>query len=330
MNTVTVATAAEPHLVTMVSNNNCARGNDTSGNRALTAVVINSYSARAPTLLTNSMTDGGRTNPAGPQVEEDDKTQGGMSGGEERHLNLLNSSSDEHEPLLKTEQPPAESEDLPYLRHHHHQPRAGNVLSGRGPNSNNNNNRLVLGTEVKVQAAEGKPENVRGSEVSQGRGTSASPAPVSSLDNKTLLSGYAPPDRASTPNTQGLDIDLCSQKAPASEPVLLPGYAQNPNDHLLHSAATVPSCKDLDSGPEEPIADPRPLCSQAQVPETTASNVFNTLILDPKASILETLDANASGLEGPARKAPHTNPTASSQGVPLSESEALESQCLRA
>lgn len=353
MNTVTVAMAAEPHLVTMVSNNTCTKGNDTSGDRAhLTTVVI---SARVSTLVTNGTIDSGRTNLGGPQVEEEDKTEGGMSGGEDSHLNLLNSSPDEHEPLLRREQPPAESEDLPHLHHHpQQQPRAGNILSGRGSNSNNNNNRLVLGTEVKIQDIEVKPEEISSSEVGQGRGTtlskqiSASPgtAPVSSLDNKILLtdpSGPASPGRASTlktlaafGNSQGQDIHVCVQKAPAAEPVLFPGYAQNPNDHLLSSAATaqVLGCKDPDSGPGLPSAetleDPRSLAAQAQDPETTTSSskVLNTLTLDPRAAIPESLDAKASDSEGRALEAPDMNPTALPQVVSVSELEALESQCL--
>ncbi|CAK6982637.1 LOW QUALITY PROTEIN: bone morphogenetic protein receptor type-2-like [Scomber scombrus] len=351
MNAVTVAMAAEPHLVTMVSNNTCTKGNDTSGNRAhLTAVVI---SARVSTLVTNGMIDGGRTNPGGPQVEEEDKTEGGMSGGEDSRLNLLNSSPDEHEPLLRREQPPAESEDLPRLHHQQQQqPQAGNVLSGRGSNSNNNNNRLVLGKEVKIQDKEVKPEKISSSQVVQDRGTtlsqqiSASPdtAPVSSLDNKIFLtgsSGPASPGRAPTlktltalGNSQGPDIHLCVQTAPAAEPVLFPGYAQNPNDHLLSSAATaqVLGCKDPDSGPglpsAETVEDPRSLASQAQDPETTSSKVLNTLTLDSRALIPETLDAKASDPESLALEATDMNPTTLPQMVSVSELEALESQCL--
>ncbi|XP_067458811.1 bone morphogenetic protein receptor type-2-like [Thunnus thynnus] len=303
MNTVTVTEAAEPHLVTMVTNNTSTRGNDTTENRVYsTAVVINSYNARVPTLVTNGIIDGGRTNPAGPQVEEEDKIEGQMSGGEDSHLNLLNSSPDEHEPLLQREQLPAESENLPHLHHHHLQSRAGNILSGRGSNFNNNNNRLVLGSEVKIQGLEVKPENMKSSEVSQGRDTtkskgqlqpssqqiSASPAtaPVSSLENKIQIPGLG-------------------------------------------------SGKDPDSGPSLPSTEtaevPGTLVSQAQDPETsTASSKspIDTLTLDPTASTLEALDAQASDLEGPALEAPDVNPTPSPRAVPTSESESLESQGL--
>uniref|UniRef100_A0A4W6BY76 receptor protein serine/threonine kinase n=1 Tax=Lates calcarifer TaxID=8187 RepID=A0A4W6BY76_LATCA len=139
MNTVTVAAAAEPHLVTTVTNNTSTRGSGTTANPSIT-VVTRGYNAGVPTLVTNGMIGGGRTNPAGPQLEDEDKMEGGMIGGEDTHLNLLNFSPDEHEPLLRREQPPAESEPPPHL---HHQSRAGNILSGRGSNSNNNNNRMA-------------------------------------------------------------------------------------------------------------------------------------------------------------------------------------------
>ncbi|KAM3608355.1 uncharacterized protein V6R79_023668 [Siganus canaliculatus] len=115
-----VASAAEPHLV---SNN--------PGVQPM-MVVAHGYSAGVPTLVTNAVM--GRTNPAGPQVEEDQQVERGQTGPED--VVLLNASPDEHEPLLRSEQPPAESAPPPPPppRHHHHH-------EGRGSNSNNNNNR---------------------------------------------------------------------------------------------------------------------------------------------------------------------------------------------
>lgn len=168
MNTVTVATAAEPYMATTVTNNSSAVSG--YGVHSVT-VVTGNYSAGVPTLVTNGLIGGGRTNPAGPQLEEEeDKMEELMMRGEDTRLNLLNFSPDEHEPLLRREQPPAESEHLP-----HHQLRAGNVLSGRGSNSNNNNNRAALGSEVKIHGLE-IHGNIMGSEVSRGRGIS-SPRP---------------------------------------------------------------------------------------------------------------------------------------------------------
>ncbi|KAG7234346.1 hypothetical protein INR49_004917 [Caranx melampygus] len=153
MNTVTVVSAVEPHLVTTVNNNTGARASDTTANRVHPGG--SGYNAGVPTLVTNSMMGRGRTNPAGPQLEEEDQLEVGVMGGGDSHLNLLNFSPDEHAPLLRMEQPPAESEPPPPL---HHQPRAANLLSGHGSNSNNNNNRVALGSEVR--SFEIKPERV--------------------------------------------------------------------------------------------------------------------------------------------------------------------------
>uniref|UniRef100_A0A3B4H792 receptor protein serine/threonine kinase n=1 Tax=Pundamilia nyererei TaxID=303518 RepID=A0A3B4H792_9CICH len=87
-----------------------------------------SHSAGVPTLVTNGVIGGGRTNPAGPQTEDEEGTMdGGVRGGEDSHLNLLNFSPDEHEPLLSREQLPAESEAPPPAHHRHS--RAGSILS---------------------------------------------------------------------------------------------------------------------------------------------------------------------------------------------------------
>ncbi|XP_061580070.1 bone morphogenetic protein receptor type-2-like isoform X1 [Cololabis saira] len=149
MNTVAVAAAAEPHLVTTVTNNVNTKSSTANGNEG--QPLPSGCRAGVPTLVTNSMIGGGRTNPAGPQLEEEEKVEAGMSRGADSHLNLLNFSPDEHEPLLSREQLPAESEPIPRL-HNRHQD--GNVSSARGPNSNNNNNRLALGSEAKVHNSE--------------------------------------------------------------------------------------------------------------------------------------------------------------------------------
>ncbi|KAM7408004.1 hypothetical protein PAMA_003641 [Pampus argenteus] len=293
MNTVTT-TAAEPHLVTTLINNTNRRGNDTAGYRIhSTAVVVNGDSAGVPTLVTNGMICGGRTNPAGPQVEEEDKMEGVMSSGEDSCLNLLNFSPDEHEPLLRRVQLPVENKNLPHLHHHHHQSQAGHILSGQGSNSNNNNNRLALGSEVKIQGLEVKPEKMKSSEVSQGRGTTRSKAQlqpssqqtsappvtcaVSRLENKIMLSASSAPmpsGKAPTPKTlpglgksHGSDTGLCVSKAPATEPVLSPGYTQSANDHLVHSVATAP-----DTGYEDPVCGSGPPSAEAaELSETLVS-----------------------------------------------------------
>uniref|UniRef100_A0A3Q2NU41 receptor protein serine/threonine kinase n=1 Tax=Fundulus heteroclitus TaxID=8078 RepID=A0A3Q2NU41_FUNHE len=128
----------EPHLVTTVTK---MRSSAANGPEVLCA--SSSHSSGVPVLVTNKTRGGGRTNPAGPQEEEEEEDGGGRRGGDgDNQLNLsLNFSPDEHEPLLRREQLPAESDPPPPPHHHHGPPgRAG----GRGSNSNNNNNRLAL------------------------------------------------------------------------------------------------------------------------------------------------------------------------------------------
>ncbi|KAM9342796.1 bone morphogenetic protein receptor type-2-like isoform 2-T4 [Pholidichthys leucotaenia] len=120
MNTVAVIAAAEPHLVNTVTK---MRSDVMMGKEV---------NAGVPTLVTNDLIGGGRTNPAGPQVEEEVKMGVGRRRSEGE--TLLNFSPDEHEPLLRREQLPAENDPPP--PHYH-------CGVGRGSNSNNNNNRLA-------------------------------------------------------------------------------------------------------------------------------------------------------------------------------------------
>ncbi|XP_070832469.1 bone morphogenetic protein receptor type-2-like isoform X2 [Chaetodon trifascialis] len=289
MNTVTVATAEEPHLVTTVTNNTSMRGSAATGPRVHPIMVVaNGYSAGAPTLVTNGIIGGGRTNLAGPQLEDDDKMERGIVGGEDNCMNLLNSSPDEHEPLLRREQPPGESEPIPHLHHHHHQSRPGNILSGRGSNSNNNNNKLALGSDVKIQGLQVEHERMIGSEVSEGRGInstksephlasqliSGSPAnaSVSNLENKILLSAPAGSTTLGHAQTlqdpctdqdrgQGSGPGPCVLRAPFAEPVSTTKSTRGPKADLDHSIASalVPECRDPEiqvpkpSDPEAPV-----------------------------------------------------------------------------
>ncbi len=324
MNTVTVATAVEAHLVTTVTNNTSTRGSVATGNRDHPVMVVaNGYSVGVPTLVTNGMIGGGRTNPAGPQLEEDDKLEGGMIGGEDNHMNLLNSSPDEHEPLLRREQPPAESEPLPHV---HQQSRAGNILSGRGSNSNNNNNRMALKANIKIQGIEVKPERMIGPEVSQGRRInspkpeldlasqqiSGSPAiaPVSNLENKILLSGPA----------GGADSAPSSAKAPA---VLFPeapaSQAQEPATETSTSSSKALVLDALTLAPEIqalkfPTSDP-----EAPVLEDS------TTVMNPKASPLEVLASENPAPETPPLESHHSE-TAAEASAP--EPAALQSPAL--
>ncbi|XP_041858318.1 bone morphogenetic protein receptor type-2-like isoform X2 [Melanotaenia boesemani] len=228
MNMVMVATAAEPHPVTMVTNNVNIRSSAASGREA--PPTSSSCSAGVPTLVTNVMVGGGRTNPAGPQEEEEE------GGGADGRLSLLNFSPDEHEPLLRREHLPAESDPPPpphlhQLHHLRHHSRAGNV-------SNNNNNRLAVGSDLKVH----EPERKQSSEAG-GRDCSPEPepgtGPVSNLEHKILgpvSVGGASSDEAiilqAPPFIETQGSSLCQEDVPG--PVLI----QNPEDPLVHSTVT--------------------------------------------------------------------------------------------
>ncbi|KAG7466972.1 hypothetical protein MATL_G00148300 [Megalops atlanticus] len=111
MNTVP---GAEPHLVTVTNNGRAGVG--------AAPVVVNGYGGGASSGGGGQY---GNSNPAGPQGEGPAALLQSQLSGEDSRINI-NSSPDEHEPLLRREQPAARD-----LLHHHH--------TGRS-NSNNNNN----------------------------------------------------------------------------------------------------------------------------------------------------------------------------------------------
>ncbi|XP_068457616.1 bone morphogenetic protein receptor type-2-like isoform X2 [Clinocottus analis] len=274
MNTVTMATAAEAHQVTTVTNNT-----NTSGRVPLKFVVASCSGAGVPTLVTHGVTGGGQTNPAGPQLEDEDKMEEALVRGQsDRCVNLLNSSPDEHEPLLKREQPPAESEPLPLL---HRQSQAGTM--GQGSNSNNNNNnRTPLGSKGKIQGLKVEP----GSEVRQDRSINGlKPEPHPALWDQD-------------PPARGLGSDV--QRAGLAEPALTPESSRSPK--TVHSPATALVPEQRDSGSALlPVSEARGSpASQPKDPNTSTSSstalVSDALtlgpgpqapIVNPKASVLE-------------------------------------------
>ncbi|MED6242827.1 hypothetical protein ATANTOWER_010310, partial [Ataeniobius toweri] len=190
----TVIPSAEPHLVTTVTNMRTANGNE-----ALCA--SSSHSSGVPILVTNKTRGIGKTNPAGPQEEEvDEVRRRGGDGDSQLNLNL-NFSPDEHEPLLRREQLPAESDPPPPPRLHHGPPsRAG----GRGSNSNNNNNRLALGSEVHLPAEVSVPEpEPRNREP---------PAAVSVMEPKILISGLETLLVHPAGRGEGSDTETCQKE----------------------------------------------------------------------------------------------------------------------
>uniref|UniRef100_A0A8C7N1I9 receptor protein serine/threonine kinase n=1 Tax=Oncorhynchus kisutch TaxID=8019 RepID=A0A8C7N1I9_ONCKI len=138
----TVAPAAEPRLVNVTNNGPTAVGNGVRS--GVSVVVVNGYLNGGVASSTGGGAPYGTTNPAGPQGELGGATpllQTQLSG-EDSRLNI-NSSPDEHEPLLRREQPTACDQ------------RPTNHLAGR-TNTNNNNNRLVI-TCPSVEGQQPKP-----------------------------------------------------------------------------------------------------------------------------------------------------------------------------
>ncbi|XP_051564776.1 bone morphogenetic protein receptor type-2 [Myxocyprinus asiaticus] len=117
MNTVA---AVEPHLVTVTNNGPSVRSGVAVG-------VVNGYGGGNGAGTSDAF---GNTNPAGPQGESGVPLLQSQLSGEDSRLNI-NSSPDEHEPLLRREQPAA--------RDH----------SGR-TNSNNNNSNIHTTASVTV------------------------------------------------------------------------------------------------------------------------------------------------------------------------------------
>ncbi|XP_054871277.1 bone morphogenetic protein receptor type-2-like [Amphiprion ocellaris] len=293
MNTVMVAAAAEPHLVTTVTNS--TRGSAATGKDVhAVPAVASGYSVGVSALVTNGMMGGGWTNPAGPQVEDEDQMEDTASRGDNR-LILLNFSPDEHEPLLSREQLPAKSKPLHH--HHHHHGRAGGILSGRGSNSNNNNNRLA--PPVQVQGSEVQPERTMPSEV---RGTS-SPDPEPQPDS-------GPPTTVG--NHEGSDPGLQNDSAS----VLASGYTQSPEDQQAPSGFTaeVPHCRDSGS-------------TKAPADQTSFSKDTLTLPQKPASPETPAREATASEAEAKASE-PEAKASEPEVSLEVSETPALECQDL--
>ncbi|MEQ2227319.1 hypothetical protein ILYODFUR_036478 [Ilyodon furcidens] len=213
----TVIPSAEPHLVTTVTNMRTANGNEAH-------CASSSHSSGVPILVTNKTRGIGKTNPAGPQEEEvDEVRRKGGDGDSQLNLNL-NFSPDEHEPLLRREQLPAESDPPPPPRLHHGPPsRAG----GRGSNSNNNNNRLALGSEVHLPAEVSVPEpEPRNREP---------PAAVSVMGPKILISGLETLLVHPAGRGEGSDTETCQKEVKT----LTGGFLGGLQEQISASSATL-------------------------------------------------------------------------------------------
>ncbi|XP_050974676.1 bone morphogenetic protein receptor type-2 [Labeo rohita] len=121
MNTVVTV---EPHLVTVTNNGPSVRS-------GVGVVVVNGYGVGSGAGSSDAF---GNTNPAGPQGDGGAPLLQSQLSGEDSRLNInINSSPDEHEPLLRREQPAA--------RDH----------SGR-TNSNNNNSNIHTTATIRTLA----------------------------------------------------------------------------------------------------------------------------------------------------------------------------------
>ncbi|XP_052420674.1 bone morphogenetic protein receptor type-2 isoform X2 [Carassius gibelio] len=119
MNTVVTV---EPHLATVTNNGPSVRS-------GVGVVVVNGYGGGSGTGSSDPF---GNTNPAGPQGDGGAPLLQSQLSGEDSRLNI-NSSPDEHEPLLRREQPAARD------------------LSGR-TNSNNNNSNIHTTAMIRTVA----------------------------------------------------------------------------------------------------------------------------------------------------------------------------------
>ncbi|CAN9498575.1 unnamed protein product [Ophioblennius macclurei] len=276
MNTVSMVLAAEPHLVTTVTNNTNVRGGVSSRKDVQSVLVVTSRcSAGVPTLVTNEAIGGGRLNPAGPQEEEEEEEQvvvveqqevkRGMMGNE-GHFNLLNFSPDEHEPLLRREHPPAENQ-------------VQNLLQGPGSNFNNNNNRLnrppggAVTGPLEVHQLGGPPTNrcppIGSSPCHQeAAGTTTSPNPRGQLVPEPVASDPEPQTSNPEPPASDLEPQTSDPEPPASDPDPNPPTSDldpptlDPNASDPEPPASDPEASDL----KPPTSDPEP---QASDPETS-------------------------------------------------------------
>ncbi|XP_029967171.1 bone morphogenetic protein receptor type-2-like [Salarias fasciatus] len=284
MNTVAMVMAAEPHLVTTVTNNTNSRSGASSGKDVQSIMVVTSrYNAGVPTLVTNEAIGGGRSNPAGPREEEEEEEEEVqeeakgemMEGRDDGHFNLLNFSPDEHEPLLRREQPPAEDEAPPPL---HHQNQVQSVLQGRGSNSNNNNNRLNRPPEGAVTG----PQKLSELQQLGGPPTSRLPAtaPGSGLDSGPVLGPGHQEDAEMTtrPNPTGHLVPECTGPDSGSCKVEVPDLqapkAPTSSSEIITADTAMPiqtptSGPDPEaSDPEPPSSDPKPPTSDLEPPSS--------------------------------------------------------------
>lgn len=242
MNTVTIISAVEPHLVTTVSNSSmkCAAGGG------------------AP-LVTNGLTAGGQRNlGAGQQLHHENGV------GSQRE-DLLTFSPDEQRPLLDREQPPAESTPTggPQCLQ---QARRGQAPTAPGCNYNNNNsNRTAMGLDLQLPGSELQPDLSTVHQLLKephmsSQNIAMSSQPLWPLEDKIL------------PSSQGENMtssQIQEAQAPPTGGQAPPTGGQAPllgEPHLVSSLA-------LGEGPDDGSASREALPSQTSVPPSPSKSV---------------------------------------------------------
>ncbi|XP_064820154.1 bone morphogenetic protein receptor type-2-like, partial [Oncorhynchus masou masou] len=253
----TVAPAAEPRLVNVTNNGPAAVGNGVRS--GVSVVVVNGYLNGGVASSTGGGAPYGTTNPAGPQGELGGATpllQTQLSG-EDSRLNI-NSSPDEHEPLLRREQPTACDQ------------RPTNHLAGR-TNTNNNNNRLV----ITCPSVEGEPEHL--TFVPIPRPVSV-PKPISVPIIAPLTAQLPAPAPApvSTPTPAPVSTPApistpAPVSTPAPAPVSTPAPApiSTPAPAPISTPAPAPAPAPISTPAPAPISTPAPVSTPAPAPVST-------------------------------------------------------------
>ncbi|XP_034144705.1 bone morphogenetic protein receptor type-2 isoform X2 [Esox lucius] len=250
----TVATAAEPHLVTITSNGMSGVVGGNGVRSGVGTLVVNGYLNGGVASSSGGGAPFGTTNPAGPQSEVGGATsllQSQLSGEDSRLT--LNPSPDEHEPLLRKEPPAA--------RHQ----RPGSHLATR-PNSNNNNNSLV-GVAPPARGIVGPPVEGR-----------SAPFIAAPLHVSTLTTPSPGTVSLSTPSLGPVSLSVpspgpVSLSVPAPEPVSLSVPAPEP----VSLSVPAPEPVSLSVPAPEPVSlsvpTPKPVSLSVPAPKPVSMSV---------------------------------------------------------
>ncbi|RVE58530.1 hypothetical protein OJAV_G00210130 [Oryzias javanicus] len=274
---------AEPHLVTTVTNNAIVRSSSVNGKGVNS--VCRSSGESVP----------GRVNPAGPQNEEEVevKLEIGIKG-DDRRRTPLNCGPEEHEPLLRMEQLPAESEPHPP-----HQNKAGNISTRLGSNSNNNNNSPAPHTQT---CPSGSGVGVLKAGLGQAAETlSGYSASVSQQEQEILGPGLRSPSLYNGTLTVQVPLTIQneadgSDKSPHQKTAKKASALDlTQEDHLIGSAVIIAS-----SDPEKALETKAPAALQAQLSQELDPPSKEAGISDTLTCLQTPSSSEPSSLEDPS------------------------------